>query len=350
MVVKIEALRSRKCALLFERFFCFFVFAFFVLSTSFAQTPAPPANPPKPVRAVGKIVTNQSETPVEKVIAVDAKVNVKLCVAEGNLKINGSEHDEIRAFVAGGRGSVGFKVLQKSKQTDAPVWVAVVGLNAARNKQTASDECLSGDNIELDVPRGAVVNIRSRQSETAIDSVAKATVENIGGGIFLSNVRQGIDATTYEGDITVENSGGAMSLSTTTGNIVAFNVSPNDVGDGFKAKTASGAIILRRAEHRQIEADSNSGAIRFAGEFLVGGQYTFNAFNGSVNLQIPVNSSCKINASYGFGAFNSEIPLANIIKSFAAAKAQNLTAQIGAAEATLNLSTYSGSIQIRKGN
>ncbi len=316
----------------------FLVFAFSVASL-FAQIAAP-----------RRTIVKANETPAEKSIAVDAKVNIRLCVGEGKLKINGWERNEIRAFVAGGNGAVGFKVLQKSKQNDSPVWIAVLSFDAAKNKQSPTDECLSGERIELDVPRGATVNIKSRESETTIDSVARTTIENVGGNIYLNRVTQGVEATTYEGDITIENSGGAMSLQTTTGNIVAFALNPIEVGDAFKAKTNSGAIVLRGVEHRQIEANSNSGAIKFAGEFLVGGQYVFNAFNGSINLQIPQNSACRINASYGFGAFNSELPLTNIVKSFAASKAQNLSAQIGAGgdSATLNLSTYSGTIQIKK--
>ena len=354
MIFKINA-RKRNDALLPARLFRFFIFSFAAFSislTSFAQTPPP--NPPKPNRNAGKTAASRNDTPVEKSIAVDGKVNVKLCVAEGKLKINGWERDEIRAFVADGNGgaSVGFKILQKNKQTNAAVWVAVVEINSPKSGRAVSaDECLSGGQIELDVPRGAIVSVKSRDSETVIDSVAKATVENVGGGIFLSRVRHGVEATTYEGDITVEKSGGAMSLTTTTGNIVAFDVSPGEVGDAFRAKTNGGAIVLRQIEYRQIEANSNSGAIKFTGEFLAGGQYTFNAFNGSINLQIPQNSSCRINASYGFGAFNSEIPLSNVVKSFASAKAQNLSARIGTGgEATLNLSTYSGTIQIKKGN
>lgn len=323
--------------------FTFSLFGFFAPLISFAQIP------PRPHRNHEKPSANRSAAPLEKSLAVNAQVNVKLCVAEGNLKINGWNRNEIRVFVAGGNDAVGFKVLQKGKQNDNPIQVAVLGFGAPKNKNSTADECLSGNEIEIDVPRGASVSVKSRESETAIDSVARATIENLDGNIYLSNVAQGIDAKTYEGDITVEKSGGAMLLQTTTGSVVAFGVSPNETGDAFKAKTGSGAIVLRGIAYRQIEANSNSGAIRFAGEFLAGGQYVFGAFNGSINLQIPLNSSCKIIASYGFGTFTSEIPLTNVVKSLAASKAQNLSAQIGArSDATLNLSTYSGKIQIKK--
>ena len=295
-----------------------------------------------------KKVMGGSETSAEKSIAVEANVNISLCVSEGNLKINGWERNEIRAFVNNG-SETGFKVLQKNKQSSNAVWVMVVGYDTAKNKELNSDECLSGEEIELDVPRGASVNVKSRTSEAKIESVGRARIENVGGDIFLINVAQGIDATTYEGDVRVEKSGGAMTLTSTTGNIVAFEVAPSQIGDIFKAKTSSGAITLQSVEHRQMEIGSNSGSMKFVGEFLSGGQYRFGTSNGSILLAIPQNSSCKINASFGFGAFNSELPLQNVKKNpNPTSKAQSLSALIGNGDANVSLTTYSGAIRIKK--
>lgn len=307
--------------------------------------PRPPYPPTSNRRGVVKI-KNNSGAPAEKSIAADAKVNVKICVAEGRLKIYGWDRREIRAFVGEG-SAVGFKILQKSKQTTVPVWVEVLGFDPAKNKEPNPDECLSGDTIEIDVPRGATVTVTSRQSETIVDSVAKVSVENLGGDILLRNIAHGINAKTFEGDVSVEKSAGAITLFATTGDIIASDVAPSEIGDVFRAKTSSGAIVLQQTEHRQIEASSHSGAIKFAGALLSGGQYNFTAFNGSINLSIPPDSSSKINASYGFGTFKSDIALQNSVKP-PASNAQNLSAQIGAGEAALNLSTYSGAIHIKK--
>ena len=281
----------------------------------------------------------------EKSIAVDAKVNISLCVSAGKLKINGWDRSEIRAYAGG--SAIGFKVLQKGKQNNQPVWVMVVGFDTTKKTATNGDECLAGDDIEIDVPRGATVDVKNNESETTINSVAKATVKNVGGDIYLNGIERGVDATTYEGGVTVEKSGGAINLSSTTGNIVAFDLAPSEIGDGFKAKTNSGAITLQNIEHRQMDINSNSGAMRFTGEFQNGGQYRFGTQNGSILLAIPETSSCKIFASYGFGAFNSELQMQNIRKS-EATKTRSLTAQMGAGDATLNLTTYSGAIRIKK--
>ena len=293
-----------------------------------------------------KAVFNENTQSAEKSIAVDAKVNVQLCVSYGKLKVNGWERNEIRAFVDGG-SQVGFRVQQKNGQNGMPIWVIVLGFDSKNNNENRANECLSGEEIELDVPRGATVNVKGSESETTIDSVRKVTVLIDGGDIFLNNIAQGIEARTFQGDVTVENSSGAMTLTCTTGNIVAFDVSASEIGDVFKAKTNSGAITLQKIRHRQTEVGSNSGSIRFNGEFQSGGQYNLGTQNGSILISIPEKSSFKLNASYGFGVFNSEIPLQNLVKS-PAPRAQNLSAQLGSGDATLSLKTVSGAVHIRK--
>lgn len=305
------------------------------------------APPNQKIRTGQKKGRAANETAAEKSIAVDAKVNISLCVSAGRLKINGWERSEIRAFVGGG-GELGFKVLQKNKQNNA-VWVMVTGFDAAKNPEVSSEECLAGDDIEIDVPRGATVNVKGRTSEVTIAMVRKVDVKNVGGDISLNNIAEGINAATYEGDVTVENSGGAISLESSNGNIVAFDAAPSEIGDIFKAKTASGAIILQQIAHRQTEISSNTGSIKFIGEFQSGGQYDFRTTNGAISLVIPEKTSCKVAASYGFGAFNSDLPLSNLKKNpNPNSRSQSLTAAMGGGEANLVLTTYSGAIRIKK--
>lgn len=328
----------------------------FGANLTMAQTPAPPER--NKVKVTPKVkgvrpawenkrqVRNESDVPAEKSIATDAKVNVQLCVSAGNVRISGWERDEVRVFVSEG-SQIGFKVLQKNRQSNQPVWVMVLGFDPMTNKEVRPDECLSGDEIELDVPRGATVNIKSRESETTIDSINKVRVENVNGDIFLHNIAGGVNATTFEGDVTVERSGGAISLTSTTGNILAFDAAPSEIGDTFRAKTSNGTISLQDIEHRQMEIKSNSGAIRFTGDFLSGGLYTFGTLNGAITLNVPLDTSCKINASFGLGVFDSNIPLKDLVKSTAPG-AKNLSAVMGTGDATLNLTTFSGAIIIKK--
>ena len=310
--------------------------------------PTPPKFPPRraPVGPPRNVVLNDEPTPAEKALAVEPKVYVTLCVTEGNVKINGWTRDEVRTMVADG-SQVGYKISDKNPKTGKPAWIYVLGYDPAKTKVLKPDECLSGTDIELDVPVGATVELKSVESETAIESVRKVKVTNVGGDIFLRNIAEGIEAQTFEGDVTVENSSGAIALETTGGNIVALDVNPSEIGDGFRAKTKSGIITLKGVGHRQIETNSISGSTSYAGEFLSGGRYLFGTQNGSIVLSLPAKETCaRIVASTGFGTFDSELPLQNRLR-----QGRNETAQLGDCEAnnaSVSITSYSGRILLRK--
>lgn len=282
----------------------------------------------------------------EKAISVSEKVNISMCVREGQVKVNGWNRNEIRAFVNNGEG-LGFSVLEKSKSDKKPVWVKVLGYDPAKEGETEQDECLSGKIIELDVPFGATVNIKSGESKTTIDSVSKVFVKNVGGDIFLNNIKQGVEALTYRGNVTVKNSGGSMSLETTNGNIIAYDVSSEEIGDSFQAKTTSGAITLQQIKYRETEIHSSSGSISFVGGILNGGQYYFGAPNGLITMILPEDTSAKVIAVYGYGNFESIIPMKDM-KRDEKAKLGSLSGTLGKGGALLNFKTVTGKIFIKK--
>ena len=329
--------------------------------TAAAQKPAPgkPAPTPKnkehkekeeevwiPPRTPRPPRFNESDQTTEKFIAVDPNVSIKLCVSEGDLKINGWERNEVRVFVKSGR-LPGFKVLEKEHKSGKANWLLVTNVRPEGARPGPMSECLAGEEIELDVPIGSALSISGRAANTLIDSVKKVAVKTADGHISLKGVPGGIAAESYQGNLEVINSGGAIALATTTGNITAFDVSPGQIGDLFKARSNGGNVSLQQVDHRQIEASSITGSVNFNGKFLPGGLYNFRTSNGSIRMQIPIKSSATIKASYGFGSFNSEIPL-KFIYQHKTEGGQNFQALIGSGDANINLTTNTGVINIKK--
>lgn len=334
----------------------FFALTILISATNiFAQRS--PKDAPAPKEPPSKVITITRENPAppeppevyrrretsEKSLKVNQKVSLSMCVLEGNVKINGWDRSEVRVFVKDG-SNPDFKVMQTNPQNE-PVWVMIQAVN--RNPKIRTNECLVGESIEIDAPRNASVNIKGQETRTAIDSVRKASVKNVGGSIVLRNIGEGVEASTYEGDVTVENSSGAVSVESSNGNIIAFEVSPSEIGDIFKAKTNNGKIVLQDLSHRQIDVNSISGSINFNGTLSNGGIYTFGTSNGSINLTLPETTSCKVVATYGFGGFNSELPI-NKETENNTPRTQRIVGTIGKGEATLNLTTSSGAIRLKK--
>jgi hypothetical protein len=284
----------------------------------------------------------------ERSIAVDPKIAVALCVSQGTVKINGWSRSEVRVFVKDG-SKIGFDVVQANRQSGKPVWIKVVG--ADPKKPSAAKECLWGGAVELDVPVGASVVLEGKETATTVDSIRKVKIKNIGGNISINNVSEGIEALTYEGNVDVENSEGAVSLESSSGNIVVFESGPSEVGDTFRAKTTSGAISIQRLTYRQVDASSISGTVVFNSELLPSGIYNIGTQNGSIVLTLPTVPQCFVSATYGFGRFDSEIPIKTITVNEMPGPIQTMRGTFGEStkqDCKLSLTTSSGTIRIRK--
>jgi hypothetical protein len=301
-------------------------------------TAPPPGFPTYPAR-------EQAQTS-EKFIVVDPNVNIKLCVSEGSIRVNGWDRDEVRVFVHDGRVP-GFKVLEKNEASGKANWLLIANKPAEGVRPGPLPECLSGREIEIDVPIKTSLTLTGRVVPTQIDSINKVSIKITDGDIELRNIKGGINATTYQGNVQVDGSGGAIMLETASGNILAFGVTPGQIGDLFKAKTNGGNISLQQIDHRQIEASTISGSLSFNGKFLSGGLYNFKTSNGAIRMNIPVKSSVTIKASYGFGHFATEIPLTYIYQSNSDA-GKNFQGRIGSGDANINLTTNTGAISIKK--
>ena len=283
---------------------------------------------------------------MERVIAAESNVAVKLCIAEGTVRINGSERNEVRVFVRNGR-KFQFSSLEKNPETGKATWLWITNSGGPG----PHSECLAGDSVDIDLPKGAIIDLRARTAGAVIDSVKKASVEIVEGSISLRNISGGIQAKAYQGDLFVENSSGVIGLETTTGNILAFDVQPGNPGELFKATTRSGQITLDGVVHRQVQANSISGSVAFNGKFLNGGIYNFKTSNGEIRMLIPEDSACRLVAAYGFGSFDTMIPL-KIETENKTSGGRNFVGILGKQAngplANVTLTTSSGSIGIRK--
>ncbi len=317
-----------------------------------AQRTEPPAKPSVksglPTPAPKAEAWSRDGSTSEKAIAVESNVNISLCVTSGNLKINGWNRNEFRVYVKDG-SRFGFKVQQTTTRTGMPVWVSLIGLVGKAGNLTPQGECVWGDEIEIDAPVGAVLNIKGQETSTMIDSVRKVNIRMIGGDLSLRNIANGIMASTGQGDITVEESTGPMSLESMTGNIVVFEAGPSEVGDILRAKTQGGTVSMQNLQYRQIDVNSISGSVVYTGEVLNGGTYSLGTSNGSIRLSVPQATKCFLVASYGFGSFSSDLPFKVMTENIESGPVKSIIGTInGGGDATLKLTTNNGSISIKK--
>ncbi len=298
----------------------------------------------------------------EKSIAVHPKVYVSLCVSSGKVKVNGWDRDEIRAFVDGG-SEVSFKIRETKGEEKTPIWIDVLGYegrSVVRTVRTKSLEplntfnelleigpgCLSGDTIELDLPKNASLKIKGSTKETTVDSLRWVEVNNTDGSIYVSSVSSGVNAQTFRGNVTVKKSGGKMELGTIDGDVIAYQTESNEIGDFLNVKTQGGSVTLQSVGQRDVKVNSVSGSINVVGDLANYGRYNFNTGYGAINLAIPNGTSCAVDAQYG-GYFKSEIPIEDVKKG-QFENVKSVSGRIGGGSCNLIFRTFNGSIIIKR--
>lgn len=312
-----------------------------------------PGTLPPPVWDKGKIVTNDDDTPFEKSIQVDDKVNINLCIYEGNVRINGWDRDEIRVFVRNG-SKAGFRTRGKNEDGN-PTGVTILGYDPMKDKGRGLSECLSGEEIELDVPNEAnLTKLDGLNGEVKItvESIAKVRIGVNEGNIQLRGIQEGIYAKTYEGDITVEDSYGPIELYSTNGNIFVYNVDPLEDSDILKAKTNNGMLIFQSSTHLVVEGNTISGSIKYVGDIQMDGQYKFSNTSGEILLGIPGDSSCTLTVISQKDKFLSELPFKVTTESVFPPSMKRIVGTVseGEGEATVFLQTDNGRIRIKRQN
>ncbi|MEO7539057.1 MAG: hypothetical protein ABIV21_03450 [Pyrinomonadaceae bacterium] len=65
-------------------------------------------------------------------------------------------------------------------------------------------------------------------------------------------------------------------------------------------------------------------------------------------MALPLTTACNIYAVYGFGSFNSELPMKILTENIEEGPVKKVRGLIGKGDAILKLTTNNGSIAIKK--
>jgi hypothetical protein len=154
--------------------FCLLVALCLGVVSMSAQVPAPMPVPDKKLPKDPKIKTlpptppghespgvfeGKDDATTEKSSLVDGNVAIKLCVAHGDLKINGWQRNEVRVFVKQGR-EFRMKPLEKSAAGKVNwLWIGSI----VEGRPGPGAECLAGERLEIDAPVGTSLDINRRE-------------------------------------------------------------------------------------------------------------------------------------------------------------------------------------------
>jgi hypothetical protein len=231
-----------------------------------------------------------NSAPVERTSAADAQAVVTLCLSQGDVLVRGWDRTEVRAR-AEGAGNV--RLLTPNAQPAPRVEVLVT---EDKDDEPDSGDCGSAEQVELMVPRGATVNVRTHNGHVDISDVSDARVEALSGDVEVRRVTKAVLVSCLSGDVSVSDVSGPVRAVTVSGSVEARNVRSLAAGDGFEAKSTSGDVTIENVKHTQVIAAAVSGNLLYTGALARGGAYDFKTISGEVTMEIPADSSFTLHA------------------------------------------------------
>ena len=239
----------------------------------------------------GKKATEQQ---VERTIAADPAVTVSICVASASVTIHGWDKKEVVAQTEDSEIELQRKDATAGPNRATRVEVLLVdkgeGLKTRRGCQGFSD-------VTLNVPRGASVQVQTRDGNVSIAEVGSAYAGSQNGDINIEHVSRSIEVSTLGGSISLKDSSGRVKVNSAGGSLEASNLRPVDGSDGFEAVTVSGDISLEKVSHALLTARTVNGNMNLTGPLARNGRYGFRTMSGDVTLAMPADASFQLAAN-----------------------------------------------------
>jgi DUF4097 and DUF4098 domain-containing protein YvlB len=309
-------------------------------------TPPLPPTPPHPARDAREDSQGDTEG-VQRTVAADANVFVTVCLASGDVIVHGWDRQEVRASTMDAER---LELNRGTPTTNGPAArVEALVYDAPDTEHERYSDCMASSDITLDVPRGATVQVKTRDGAVEVMDVADARVETLSGDIDVRRVGKRVEANSVSGDVSLETSGGPVRMRSISGSLEAINARTIEATDDFEANTVSGNIALEQIAHSHVEAWTVSGLVSLKGSLARGGRYEFKTTSGDIMFGLPNDASFRISARIlGRGEILTDFPLKDAPGTNHSAPQQSLTGMYGTGDATINLYSYSGTVYLRR--
>ena len=289
-----------------------------------------------------------------RTVAAASDAVVELSLESGDVVVRGWDRKEVEARSDNAarielRQYESASAAEPSGKGGSPARRVEVFVLSAQERDVHPGEFSGSGDIELSVPRGATVVLRVQSGDIEITNVAEARVESASGDVDISHVSKAVDVNAMSGDITLVDARGGVRLRSMSGNVEATNIRPNDDKDFFTISSVSGEINLENVTHAKVRGETVSGSVRFTGQLARGGGYDLRTTSGDVTMTIPADSSFKVKAKVVLGGeIISDFNVKSDVASPKGSTQGRLDGTVGAGEAEVTLTSFNGTVHLRK--
>ena len=193
------------------------------------------------------------------------------------------------------------------------------------------DELATAENTvvdyELYIPERSNLEIRS--------NMGVVTVHNIRGQVTVDVVEAEVKVAGVEGYVNASSIGRkAVEVSQSKGTI--------------RATTVTGDIVLDQLESDNVKANSTLGNITYKGDFMGGGSYNLSSTDGQISVICDEEASVEWDVRTVKGSIKTDLPIKSKQHRPLWRDRHSLLGTLNEGSATVQLSTFSGPIQINR--
>lgn len=182
--------------------------------------------------------------------------------------------------------------------------------------------------FQVHVPRQASVRVESERGDIQVENLeGTVSIQGISNAVTLSNVKGYITVRTEDGPIVIQSSEG-----------------------NINADSISGSMRLIHVNGSEVVANTNSGTIRYEGDFGDRGTYVLNNYSSPIEILASARASFDITARAVIGLIESNLPFhpTPLANSFRRLSPKNyLQGRFNSGESTVRVTSYSGKILVR---
>lgn len=272
---------------------------------------------------------------VDQSLKVDPNGTVRIDVIAGDVSVIGWDKPEVR--VVGDIPNSKEHFVFTSDGDDTRIEVeSKHGFWGGKNGGSASIKvyCPANSTIRSD---GASTSFRIQGVRGSID------VSTMSGNIDLEGGDGKVELESVSGDVTVNEAKGKLNLASVSGDVIA-----DVIASFFEAQTVSGDITARIGTSEQVELESVSGDIDLKFSLVNDGRLDADTVSGDIDIRFD---SDNINATFDLetgpgGDIRNRIT--NDKSSSVFSLSGSLEFQMGNGDASVNLETMSGTINLEK--
>ena len=232
-----------------------------------------------------------------------------------------------------------------------------VVVKAGARHQVVVTAVLHSDKVELDQSKshnrvdivshllaGADQNTGVVEYTVEVPPDSNVTLHSENGRIHAEKIQGDLTVAGHEGPIDVVNCGGGhVHVRTLTG-----SVSLNNVHGHIEVMSMGGDVLMNEVTGTFVSVNSNSGKIKYAGDFGDEGEYDFTSHTGDIEAVAPALASIDVLARSDQGKVDSDFSLEPRHTPFASKVGSAFHGTLNMAGSSVRLISFSGKIHLKK--